>query len=124
MIKGLGCDVCAISRMQKALEDSRFTDRFFTEYERGYIGARKNAAQTAAGIFAAKEAFVKALGTGFGPLGTRDIGIRHNEKGAPYYETTEKMLSAMAEAGAVRALLSVSHDGDTAMAVCILDDGA
>ena len=122
MIRGLGCDVCAISRMQKMLDDPRFPVRFFTEYERRYIGARKNAAQTAAGIFAAKEAFVKALGTGFGPLGTRDVGIRHNEKGAPYYEITEKIRSALTAAGAERAMLSISHDGDTAMAVCILDD--
>ena len=64
MIRGLGCDVCAISRMQKILENPRFLDRWFTEYERGYIAARKNQAQTVSGIFAAKEAFVKAIGTG------------------------------------------------------------
>ena len=121
MIRGLGCDVCAISRMQKILENPRFLERWFTEYERDYIGARKNSAQTAAGIFAAKEAFVKALGTGFSGLGPDQIGIRHDENGAPYYERNEAMNAAMERKGATAAHLSVSHDGDVAMAVAILE---
>ena len=61
MIRGLGCDVCAIERMVKILEKSRFLERYFTEGERAYIAARSHAAETAAGLFAAKEALVKAL---------------------------------------------------------------
>ena len=47
MIRGLGCDVCAVERMQKILENPRFLERWFTAEERAYIGARKNAAETA-----------------------------------------------------------------------------
>ena len=123
MIRGLGCDVCAISRMQQIIENPRFLERWFTEYERGYIAARKNAAQTAAGIFAAKEAFVKALGTGFGGLSPDAVGVRHDGNGAPYYEIGEKAREAMKARGAASAWLSVSHDGDTALAVCALESG-
>ena len=54
MIRGLGCDLCAISRMEKIMADRRFLHRYFTEGERAYIAARARGAQTAAGIFAAK----------------------------------------------------------------------
>lgn len=121
MIRGLGCDVCAISRMQKILENPRFLERWFTAYEREYIEARKNSAHTAAGIFAAKEAFVKALGAGFGALTPEKVGIRHDGQGAPCYEINEAMETAMKQKGASVAHLSISHDGDVAMAVAILE---
>ena len=121
MIRGLGCDVCAVPRMREILEKPRFLERWFTEYERGYIAARRNAAETAAGIFAAKEAFAKALGAGFSGLAPEKIGVRHDEKGAPYYEMSEPLRDAMAAVGAKRAFLSISHDGGVALAVAILE---
>ena len=124
MIRGLGCDVCAISRMRKIMENPRFLERWFTEYERDYIGARKNSAHTAAGLFAAKEAFAKALGTGFGALTPDKISVRHDAQGAPYYEINEAMAAAMEQRGASLAHLSISHDGDVALAVAILEGAA
>ena len=121
MIRGLGCDVCAVPRMREMLENPRFLSRWFTEYEGDYIRARKNAAQTAAGIFAAKEAFVKALGTGFGGLGPADVAIRHDENGAPYYDINDKMRVALNSRGAQSAFLSISHDGDVAMAAAVIE---
>ena len=121
MIRGLGCDVCAISRMRKIMENPRFLERWFTEYERDYIGARKNSAHTAAGLFAAKEAFLKALGTGIDSLNLSGIGIVHDEKGAPGYALTGPALEKLRAAGAQRAFLSVSHEGDTAAAFCVLE---
>ena len=67
------------------MADGRFLHRYFTEGERAYIAARARGAQTAAGIFAAKEALVKALGTGFGPLAPADVEITHDTSGAPAY---------------------------------------
>lgn len=124
MIRGLGCDVCAISRMQKIMENPRFLERWFTEYEREYIGARKNSAHTAAGLFAAKEAFVKALGAGFAALTPDKVSVRHDGQGAPYYAINEAMEAAMRQKGASAAHLSISHDGDAAMAVAILEGAA
>lgn len=121
MIRGLGCDLCAISRMEKIIDDGRFLARYFSENERTYILDRVRSAQTAAGIFAAKEAFLKAIGTGLGGIALTDIEIGHTALGAPEYILNENMRAAMAQIGAQRAFLSISHDGDYAMATAVLE---
>lgn len=121
MIRGLGCDLCAIPRMEKILQDGRFLNRYFTANERAYILDRVHAAQTAAGIFAAKEALLKALGTGLGGLALQDIEITHTPLGAPEYVCNEKLCAILQKAGAQRAFLSISHDGDYAMATAVLE---
>ncbi|MBR5960358.1 MAG: holo-ACP synthase [Clostridia bacterium] len=116
MVKGLGLDLCEISRMEKLLENDRFLNRYFTEEETEYIRSKGNhAAQTAAGIYAAKEALAKALGTGIA-FDLKEIGIVHDEAGKPGYRLTGKV----AELGSGDCfLLSVSHDGGMAAAVCV-----
>ena len=116
MVKGLGLDLCEISRMDKLLENDRFLNRYYTEEEKTYIRSKGiNAAQTAAGIFAAKEALTKAVGTGIA-FDLREIGISHDDAGRPVYRLTGKAL----ELGkGDRFELSVSHDGGIAAAVCV-----
>lgn len=121
MIRGLGCDLCAIPRMEKIMVDGRFLTRYFTQGERAYIAARARGAQTAAGIFAAKEALVKALGTGFGPLAPADVEITHDASGAPAYLINEKTRAALQSRGADQVFLSISHDGDYALATAVLE---
>lgn len=121
MICGLGCDLCAISRMEEMIKDGRFLLRYFTAEERAYITARTRSAQTAAGIFAAKEALVKALGTGFAALSPADVHIGHDAQGAPMYMLNEKTRAALHARGAQRAFLSISHDGDYALATAVLE---
>lgn len=121
MIKGLGCDLCAISRMEEIIRDGRFLSRYFTAAECAYIRSRKLQAQTAAGIFAAKEAFLKALGTGLGGAALSDIEISHTPLGAPEYLINDKTRAALDIRGAQRAFLSISHDGDFAMATAVLE---
>ncbi len=122
MIRGVGVDLCGIRRMEEAISHPRFFARVFSESERAYInGKGAMAAQTAAGLFAAKEAFLKALGTGIDSLGLSGIGIVHDEKGAPGYALTGPALERLRAAGAQRAFLSVSHEGDTAAAFCVLE---
>ena len=68
MIRGLGLDLCEISRMEKMLKDSRFMDRYFTAQEAAYVRSRgAGAARTLAGLFASREALGKALGGGDRP---------------------------------------------------------
>ena len=62
-ILGVGLDLCDIRRIRRAMENPRFAQRAFTQGERERIAQRGE--QTAAGLFAAKEAVAKALGTGF-----------------------------------------------------------
>lgn len=122
MIKGIGCDLCEVRRMEENLQNERFLARFFTEGERAYINARGvMRAQTTAGMFAAKEAFVKALGTGFGALSVQDVEISHDESGAPFYVMSEKLRHALLARGAKTAFLSISHDGGFAMATAVLE---
>ena len=121
MIRGLGCDLCAVSRMEKIMEDGRFLRRYFTENEQKYISGRVHAAQTAAGIFAAKEAFLKAIGTGLGGVALSDIEITHTALGAPEYVLNDSICAALQKMHAQRAFLSISHDGDYAMATAVLE---
>ena len=119
MVKGLGLDLCEISRMEKLLENDRFLTRYFKEGEIGYIRSKgKSAAQTMAGIYAAKEALAKALGTGI-TFELKEISIFHDEAGMPGYSLSGKA----AETGqGDRFWLSISHDGGIAAAVCVRED--
>lgn len=116
MFKGLGFDLCEVARMEKKAGDDRFLRRFFTESEAAYVRSRgARAAESLAGIFAAKEAFAKAMGTGIA-FDLREVEVRHGEQGEPLYALTGK---AAEMAGGDRFLLSISHDGGMAGAVCL-----
>lgn len=121
MYNGLGLDLCLISRMEELAEDERFLARYFTGEEAAYIKSRgASAAQTMAGIFAAKEAFVKALGVGIS-LPMRDIGVTHMPSGQPCYALTGK---AAELAQGSTCMLSITHEGDMAAAVCMIMAGS
>lgn len=121
MIAGVGVDLCGIARMEKHAADERFLRRFFSEEERAYVaGKGASAAQSLAGIFAAKEALTKALGTGIvGSLA--DICVLHDDHGAPYYELRGDYLRLAGERGIVRVHLSISHDGGIAAAFAVAE---
>lgn len=115
-VRGVGIDLCDISRMEQNLRDGRFLARYFTDAEASYIRGRGlSASQSMAGIWAAKEAFLKALGVGLS-LPLKDIEVLHTELGQPYYHLTGKAESAV-DGG--EALLSITHEGLMAAAVCI-----
>ena len=116
MCRGLGIDLCEISRMEKLLADEKFLCRFFTAGEIQYVrGKGKSAAQTLAGLFAAREALGKALGSGI-DFDLKEAEIRHDEKGLPFYHLTGRL--AKKTDGEI-FLLSISHDGGIAAAVCV-----
>ena len=62
-IKGVGCDTVSIPRLEEKMTNTRLADMLFTEYEQNYIADKQ--IYSAAGIWAAKEAVSKSLGTGF-----------------------------------------------------------
>jgi len=118
MCKGLGLDVCEVSRMERLLRDGRFLSRFFTEAEAEYIRSRgKSAAQTMAGLFAAREALAKALGGGI-DFDLKEAEIAHTPAGAPFYRLSGVLKQRV---GDDRLLLSISHDGGVAAAVCLIE---
>ena len=117
MCNGIGFDLCETARMEKLLENDRFLDRFFTEREKSYIRGKGSGrqAETAAGIFAAKEAFSKALGTGIS-FELKEAEVLHDERGMPYLH----LLGSLYERTAGDSfLISISHDGGIAGAVCL-----
>ena len=121
---GLGIDLCDIRRIENTLQKGdSFLQRFFTAAERDYLQSRgKVAGQSAAAMFAAKEAFLKAVGTGLsGGISLREIGIVHENSGAPRYELTGRAADKMQQLGAVSAHLSLTHDAGMAAAVCIIE---
>jgi holo-[acyl-carrier protein] synthase len=91
-IIGIGSDLCNIARIQSSLDrfGDRFTSRIFTEVERGKAEGRPHTrAGTYAKRFAAKEAFSKAVGTGFKRgVFMRDIGVVNAASGAPTLSLT------------------------------------
>ena len=77
MIIGIGTDLCQVQRMSQLLDDGSFLRRYFEQAEQAYILARGAcAAQSMAGHFAAKEAFVKALGAGLMASARRTLSSR------------------------------------------------
>lgn len=122
MIRGIGCDLCQISRMEALLVDDRFLNRYFGERERAYIKGRGSLASSSmAAGFAAKEAFAKALGLGFDGVSPQEILVLRRDNGAPYYELMGKAEQIMNQHGAKQAHLSISHEGGLALAFCVLE---
>jgi len=113
-IRGIGIDLCEIARMQTMLDENRSLRRMFTEAEEAYIRSKSaSAAQTMAGLYAAKEAVLKALGTGMSVAMT-DIRITHTPLGQPQVTLTGKA----AEMGG-RIHLSITHEGGMAAAFAV-----
>ena len=122
-IVGIGCDLCSVSRMERAIEKAHFVERVFLPGERAYLDGRGRArAQSAAAMFAAKEAAAKALGTGFTQgVMPWTIEVSHSAQGAPQLLMHGAAQERLAALCGVRAHLSLSHEGDMAMAMVILE---
>jgi holo-[acyl-carrier protein] synthase len=128
MIVGIGSDLCNIERIQNSLDrfGDRFLNRVFTERERAKAASRPlTQAGTLAKRFAAKEAFSKAVGTGFKRgVFMKDIGVVNLPSGAPTLALTggaRAALDALAPAGhAIDVHLTMTDDHPWAQAFVIL----
>ena len=119
-MKGLGVDIIEIERIKDALErHSRFKERFFTAAEREYCAEYKQAAPHYAGRFAAKEAVVKALGTGFSGFKWQDVEVVAGDQGQPQVKLYNQAQQIADQQGIDRILLSISHSRDYAVAEAI-----
>ncbi|HWU92898.1 MAG TPA: holo-ACP synthase [Sphingomicrobium sp.] len=128
MIIGIGSDLCNIERIQSSLDrfGDRFLDRVFTDVEKAKAASRPHTrAGTLAKRFAAKEAFAKAVGTGFKRgVHMKDIGVVNAPSGAPTILATggaRARLDALAPAGhALDIHLTMTDDHPWAQAFVIL----
>ena len=108
----VGIDIVDISRIEK-IDKEKFCNKILSDIE------LKNTYKTEnlAGIFAAKEAFSKAMGTGLSGFGFKDISVMHNPLGKPYLIFSVKLEKIMEQKGIIGADLSISHEKTHAVAI-------
>ena len=125
MIVGLGVDISEVDRIEQAIarHGRSFLERIFTPQEIAYCERHRNSAERYAGRFAAKEAAMKALGTGW-RKGVRwlDIEVTRNPGGKPSL-ALHGVASEFAEKLGVRHIaLTITHTGNTALAQVIFEN--
>jgi holo-[acyl-carrier protein] synthase len=126
VIVSIGIDIIEVRRIREVLARTpRFAQRVFTSAERSYCEGRGAvAAQHYAARFAAKEAALKALQTGWrGGIGWQDVEIASRDGGAPYLVFHGQVQQLFAGSGATAAHLSLSHTSEHAIAEVILERG-
>ena len=124
MILSTGIDIVEVYRIAETIERTpRFAERVFTAAERDYCDAKgAAAAQSYAGRFAAKEAFLKALRTGWrGKITWHDIEILSDAEGVPSLKISGEASTLFAALGATEAHLSISHTSEHAVAHVIFE---
>src|SRR6266700_5269524 len=122
-INGIGVDLVNIPRMRDVIDrwQDRFLQRVFTEQEIAYCRRRRDPIPHFAARFAAKEATLKALGTGLRMgVNWRELEVRRERGQAPTMVLTGRSRAIALARGGSRVLLSLTHDGDYAMAQALL----
>jgi holo-[acyl-carrier protein] synthase len=124
MLVGTGTDIIEIVRIQRSIAryGERFTHRVFTPGEIAYCQRKKNAAESYAGRFAAKEAAAKALGTGIARGVTwLEIEVRREPGERPAIYFSGRAASRAAALGVAAASLSITHSRELALATVLLE---
>ncbi len=124
MIISIGVDIIEVRRVRETIERTpRFAQRVFTEAERAYCESRGAvAAQHYAARFAAKEAALKALQTGWsGGISWQDVEVTAKESGAPLIVFHGRAREMYEQSGATSAHISIAHTSEHAIAEVILE---
>jgi holo-[acyl-carrier protein] synthase len=124
MIKGIGTDLIELERVARIYgeQGERFLEKLFTETERTYIAQWKDPTPRIAGRFAAKEAVMKALGTGWSEgVRWRDIEIIRQSGGKPEVRLHGRCQEIFASLDAKRIHCTITHSRHSAMAVVIFE---
>lgn len=122
-LHGIGVDILQIERMQKLLDrhGRRLLDKLLCAAELREVRARANTARALAMCFAAKEAFVKALGTGFAGVGYKDAGVVREPGGRPRLVFSRRMQARLKREGVTAAHVSLSDDNGLVCAYVVLE---
>jgi holo-[acyl-carrier protein] synthase len=119
---GFGIDAVFIPRFEKWAGNPKLLERFFHPDEIRTCRERGNGMICSlAARFAAKEAFSKALGTGFAGFDLKDVVVKNKAGQTPFLELSGKALGVMREKGAAKTHVSLSHERDMAFAAVILE---
>ena len=119
---GIGCDLADVERIEKAIARNGFKERVFTPDEIAYCtGPHGDRAQSYAARFAAKEAFLKAIGTGLRGGQLTEISVTNDDLGKPELRVTGYFATYIEKMGVKKIHLTLSHTATAAMAVVILE---
>ena len=117
MIK-IGTDLVEIRRIEKSIQSERFTQKVFGADERAELQSRGMPPQSAAGAFAAKEAFAKALGTGIRGFALHEVQLLHDQNGAPFLQLSGRA-EQIRDRQNLQLSVSVTHTKELAQAVVL-----
>ena len=121
MILGIGNDIIEIERIEKAILREGFKNKVYTQKELKNIEKRGNRLETYAGIFSAKEAISKAIGTGVREFSLTDLEILNDDLGKPYVVVSEKLDKIIKDKKEDYQIeISISHSKKYAIAMAII----
>jgi len=121
MIVGIGNDIIEIERIEKAISKEGFKNKVYTQKELENIEKRGDRVETYAGIFSAKEAISKAIGTGVREFSLTDLEILNDDLGKPYVVVSEKLDKIIKDKKEDYQIeISISHSKKYATAVAIV----
>ncbi len=124
MIYGIGMDLVQIRRIQEALQrwGERFQNKVFTPGEIRYCQKKRNSSPNFAARFAAKEAFVKALGIGIRRgVHWRDVEVQRGALGKPVLKLTGRAAEMCRKEKIEGVFLTLTHDGEYSAAMVVLE---
>lgn len=122
MILGIGTDIIEIDRIKKiAQENSAFINKLFTNTEKTYFKSKNYRTESISGLFAAKEAVSKALGTGFRNIKMSEIEITHTNLGKPEVVLYGAAQKKAFELGVENICISISHCKKYAIAYVVME---
>lgn len=123
MIVGVGCDIIEIERIARAIKRESFIRRVFTAEEAAYCQRREQqAAASFAARFAAKEAVLKALGTGLREGSLQEIAVDNDGLGKPLVQLSGHFAMLAKQLGVKNIQISLSHSRELATAYVIMED--
>lgn len=117
---GIGTDLVEVERFRRIVARTpTILDRMFTDEEQAYADKRRDPTERYAVRFAAKEAVLKALGTGLGEVPLKEIEVVRAESGAPSVQLHGKAADVAEAKGVTRWLLTLTHTDSLAQAIAV-----
>ena len=121
MIVGIGNDIIEIERIEKAISKESFKNKVYTQRELENIEKRGDRVETYAGIFSAKEAISKAIGTGVREFSLTDLEILNDDLGKPYVVVSKKLDKIIkSKKEDYQIEISISHSKKYATAIAVI----
>ena len=121
MIVGIGNDIIEIERIEKAISKESFKNKVYTQRELENIEKRGDRVETYAGIFSAKEAISKAIGTGVREFSLTNLEILNDDLGKPYVVVSEKLDKIIkSKKEDYQIEISISHSKKYATAIAVI----